>query len=120
MESPTVTLWRPVGHEELVLVEQSGWTRFPPRLAEQPIFYPVCNARYACEIAGRWNTRGGGTGYVLRFHVAADYLSRYEVQRAGARHHLEYWIPAEDLEAFNSAIVGPIVVVVKYGHARKR
>jgi hypothetical protein len=26
----------------------------------------------------------------------------------GARHHEEYWIPADDLDAFNDAIVGSI------------
>ncbi|BCL34253.1 hypothetical protein [Nostoc sp. MS1] len=39
----TVTLYRPTGPKELALVEQSGYTKWPPRLAEQPIFYPVTN-----------------------------------------------------------------------------
>jgi len=29
----------------------------------------------------------------------------------GGSNHEEYWIPAEDLEAFNGAIIGPITVV---------
>jgi hypothetical protein len=33
---------------------------------------------------------------------------------AGARSHLEYWIPAEDLDAFNAAIVGAIEVVKSF------
>jgi hypothetical protein len=47
----TVTLWRPVGQAELKLIERSGWRRFPPRLAGQPIFYPVLNEHYAAKIA---------------------------------------------------------------------
>ena len=39
----TTTLWRPVGPEELALVEASGRRAWPPRLPEQPIFYPVLN-----------------------------------------------------------------------------
>jgi hypothetical protein len=39
----TLTLHRPIGPKELQLIEQSGWTKFPPRLPEQPIFYPVMN-----------------------------------------------------------------------------
>jgi hypothetical protein len=39
----TVTLYRPVGPKELELIKSSGWKEFPPRLAEQPIFYPVIN-----------------------------------------------------------------------------
>jgi hypothetical protein len=41
----TTTLWRPTGPEELALVEASGWRAWPPRLPEQPIFYPVLNFR---------------------------------------------------------------------------
>ncbi len=36
----TVTLYRPVGPEELELIRQSGFAAFPPRLPDQPIFYP--------------------------------------------------------------------------------
>lgn len=41
MENEAVTLWRPVGPKELELIQQSGMRAFPPRLPEQPIFYPV-------------------------------------------------------------------------------
>jgi len=33
---------------------------------------------------------------------------------AGGRQHLEYWIPAEDLAAFNAAIIGKIEVVAEF------
>ena len=46
-----MTLYRPVGLNELDLIAQSGYRRFPPRLPEQPIFYPVCNEGYAVESA---------------------------------------------------------------------
>ena len=35
-----VRLYRPTGPTELALVEASGWLAWPPRLPEQPIFYP--------------------------------------------------------------------------------
>jgi hypothetical protein len=38
--SPTTTLFRPVGPKELALIRASGMKAFPPRLPEQPIFYP--------------------------------------------------------------------------------
>ena len=44
-------LYRPVGTAELELIHKSGDKEFPPRLPEQPIFYPVLNEQYACEIA---------------------------------------------------------------------
>ena len=34
------------GPTERELLEQSGWRRWPPRLPEQPIFYPVTNEAY--------------------------------------------------------------------------
>lgn len=112
--SDTVTLWRPVGPEELALVEASGMRAFPPRLPEQPIFYPVTTEDYAVKIARDWNVRDSGAGFVTRFEVLAAFLSRYRVEEAGGRAHREYWIPAEDLPAFNASIVGKIEVVRRF------
>ena len=102
----TITLYRPVGDAELALIRDSGWREFPPRLPEQPIFYPVLQEEYAAQIARDWNTRDGGTGYVLRLRVEREYLSRFPVQTVGSRVHQEYWIPAGDLADFNGKIVG--------------
>ena len=118
-----MVLYRPVGQAEYELIEQSGFKRFPPRLPEQPIFYPVLNEKYASEIASRWNTtdkNSGFVGYVLKFEVADEYISRYEVQQAGTSYHLEYWIPAEDLDDFNDNIIGSIEVVKKFEQALQK
>jgi hypothetical protein len=109
-----IVLFRPVGEEELRLIRESDWREFPPRLPEQPIFYPVLNEEYAVQIARDWNTRDGGKGFVLRFRVSAEFLSRYQVQTAGARIHQEYWIPAEDLPEFNLNIIGAIEIVKQF------
>jgi hypothetical protein len=106
-----VVLFRPVGEEELRLVRESDWRAFPARLPEQPIFYPVLNEEYAIQIARDWNARNGAKGYVLKFVVDGEFLSRYQVQTVGARHHEEYWIPAEELATFNRNIIGAIEVV---------
>jgi hypothetical protein len=112
-----VTLFRPVGPAELRLIEAARFRRFPPRLPEQPIFYPVCNERYAVEIAERWNARDDGGGFVTRFAVRADHLAGYERHVVGAGHHEEYWIPANELDAFNGAIVGSIAIVHAFAPA---
>src|ERR1700761_3410760 len=93
----TITLWRPVGPAELDLIRQSGMRAFPPRLPEQPIFYPVLTQAYAEQIARDWNVPASGAGYVTRFAVSAVFLAAYAVQEAGGREYREYWIPAEDL-----------------------
>jgi hypothetical protein len=110
----TVTLWRPTGPKELALVEASGWRAWPPRLPDQPIFYPVLNEDYATRIARGWNVKHSGAGFVTRFDVAKTFLDRYAVQQVGGATILEYWIPAEDLEELNANIVGLIEVTAEY------
>ncbi len=87
---------------------------FPPRLPEQPIFYPVTTEDYAIKIARDWNVKSSGCGFVTKFAVSTEFLKSYDVQEAGGRAHLEYWIPAEDLPAFNAEIQGQIVVTQEF------
>ncbi|MCU1528802.1 MAG: hypothetical protein JWP75_2565 [Frondihabitans sp.] len=96
------------------LVRQTGSTRWPPRLPDQPIFYPVLNEDYATKIARDWNVKASGVGYVTRFDVAKSFLDRYDVQQVGGRTILEYWIPAEDLNELNDNIVGLIEEVAVF------
>ena len=109
-----VELFRPVGQVELDLILASGMRAFPPRLPEQPIFYPVTTIEYARLIAKDWNVRDsapGNVGYVLRFRVRKEFLDRHPPREAGGRDLIEHWIPAEELPAFNAAIVGAIETV---------
>lgn len=109
-----MVLFRPVGEAELKLIEKSGYTAFPPRLPQQPIFYPVLNEKYAEEIALRWNTKDINSqykGYVLKFEIDDKYISQFEVQVVGKSYHQELWIPAEELENFNSFIIGKIEII---------
>jgi hypothetical protein len=110
----TVTLFRPVGPAELKLIQDADFRAFPPRLPEQPIFYPVLTEEYATRIARDWNVPASGAGYVTRFEVTRRFLSRYPVQSAGGRDLQEYWIPAEDLSELNTNIVGKIEVVAEF------
>lgn len=107
----TTTLWRPVGPAELDLLRASGMTAWPPRLPDQPIFYPVLNQDYAEHIAREWNVAASGSGYVTRSNVLASFARRYPTQQAGGAGHLELWIPAEDVDELNRSIVGPIEIV---------
>ena len=58
--------------------------------------------------------KASGVGYVTRFAVRADFLNRYQLQNVGGAIHTEYWIPAEDLPAFNEHIVGSIAVTAEF------
>ena len=110
----TVTLYRPTGPQELALVKESGFTKWPPRLPGQPIFYPVANEQYAIDIASDWNVKASGYGCVTRFLVWKEFMDRFPIQKVGAAHHTEWWVPAEDLEELNRNIVGLIEVIREY------
>ena len=108
-------LYRPVGLEELRLIYEAEMRAFPPRLPDQPIFYPVTNEGYARQIARDWNTkRGTLAGFVTRFSVDDGYVSRFERRVVGGREHEELWVPAEELAEFNGHINGQIEVVASY------
>ncbi len=108
-------LYRPVGLSEMRLIWESRLTAFPPRLPEQPIFYPVLNFEYASQIASRWNTWSRDfVGYVTRFEIDDGYADQFEPHIVGSRSHEEFWVPAEGLAEFNQHIVAPISVVAAY------
>ena len=107
----TTTLYRPVNRAEFDLIAETGFTSFPPRLPQQPIFYPVTNLEYAREITTKWNIPAYGEGYIMKFQVKTDYLSKFQVQNVGGFHHNEYWIPAEQLQEFNDNIIGTMLVI---------
>ena len=110
----TTTLYRPTGPNELELVKESGFKRWPPRLPGQPIFYPVTNEKYAIEIATRWNIKVSGVGYVTKFEVKTEFMARYKVEQVGAAHHTEWWVPDAELPELNDNIVGLIEVIGEY------
>ncbi|PJJ48819.1 ADP-ribosylation/crystallin J1 [Hymenobacter chitinivorans] len=113
-EPAALLLYRPVNQQELDLIAAANWLAFPPRLPEQPIFYPVLNEAYAAQIARDWNVPYYGVGYVLHFAVDADYAAQFPVQNVGNREHDELWVPAEELEEFNRNILGQIEVVAVF------
>lgn len=110
----TTTLYRPVNSTELTLIEASNWRKFPPRLPEQPIFYPVTNIGYARQIAIEWNVPAYGNGFVTQFEVDSEFLKKYKIENVGNVQHNELWVPAEELDEFNAHIMGSIKVVESY------
>jgi hypothetical protein len=113
----TTTLYRPIGSQELALVEASGWREFPPRLPDQPVLRAVTSETYARQIAHDWNAvqNQDGLGFVARFAVSDDGLATYAPKVVGAEQQEEYEIPAEDLAEFNAAIEGRIEIIGAYG-----
>ncbi|MGO9842680.1 MAG: hypothetical protein ACLPZF_16000 [Candidatus Acidiferrales bacterium] len=100
----------------MALIRETGFRAFPPRLAGQPIFYPVLTEGYAVQIARDWNATDPKqkAGFVTKFYVRTSYLSKFEVHTVGGSIHKEYWIPAEELANFNAAIFGIIEVIAEF------
>lgn len=110
-------LFRPVGKNEYNLIKNNEFKKFPPRLPEQPIFYPVINIEYAREIAYKWNLKDKNSdysAYILKFEIEDEYINKYDIQTVGNSYHKELWIPSEELEEFNSHIIGNIILLEKY------
>lgn len=105
-------LHRPTGLEELLLIFATGMRAFPPRLPEQPIFYPVLTEAYASQLARDWNaTSGSLAGYVTRFALDDTFASSFPVRTVGSHAHQELWVPADRLTDLNQHIAGRIEVV---------
>jgi hypothetical protein len=113
-----MTLYRPVGQAEYELIAAADWRAFPPRLPQQPIFYPVLTEEYATRIARDWNTKdekSGYVGYVLKFALPAAALERWPPQQGAAGETFrELWVPADELDDFNAQIVGRIEVIGEF------
>ena len=110
-------LYRPTGLRELQLIAEAGWRAWPPRLPDQPIFYPVLTLDYAVKIAKEWNAVdkfSSFIGFVTRFQLQDSFAAQYPVQRAGGRAHEELWVPAGDLPRLNEKIRGFIEVVAGF------
>lgn len=72
------------------------------------------NKEYASEIASQWNTNdefGNYLGIVTQFELEITEFEKYKIENVGGSHHNEIWVPAENLNIFNRAIVGKIEVV---------
>ncbi|MEM6916534.1 MAG: hypothetical protein AAF491_08210 [Verrucomicrobiota bacterium] len=106
-----VVLFRPVGPNEYALLEERDFRSWPPRLPEQPIFYPVTNEAYAEQIARDWNIPASGSAYVTRFVVDRTYLRQFPRKVVGGSEHEELWIPAEELDEMNQHLRGKIEVI---------
>jgi len=110
-------LYRPTGLKELQLVQALGMRAWPPRLPDQPIFYPVLTFDYAKKIARDWNSSRAAPenlGFVTEFEISKELDAKYPVEIAGGRDHSELWVPAEELDAFNDGIIGKIKVIAAY------
>ena len=116
---PSFKLYRPVGQKELELIRKAAFKAFPPRLPEQPFFYPVLNKEYAVQIARDWNTKdpnSGYQGYVLEFVIDSSFFVKHKLEPkiVGAKNHQEYWVPSDLLPELNNHLIRTISIIEKF------
>jgi hypothetical protein len=115
LEIKKMNLYRPIGLHELTLIAASDFSAYPPRLPEQPIFYPVLNIEYAEHIAHDWNAKTPPyAGFVTRFELEQVYAEGFEIHTVGGRIHQELWVPAAELTELNRHILGKIEIIAAY------
>ena len=106
-------LFHALGSDELELIKRSGWTQFPSRSREEPLFYPILTEEYATQVAKEAYVEVDGVGWVIKSAVSTDFVRKYDVQQIGASYQREYWIPAAELADLNRHLVGPIEVLAE-------
>ena len=107
-ETATEQLWRLVGLAELRLIEKAG-SRVSTAAAGAADFLLRLEFEYAEQIARDWNPKDpchDFVGFVIEFDVGAEVVAACESHPVGGRRHLELWVPAEELGAFDDAIAG--------------
>lgn len=72
------------------------------------------NEEYAIQITKEWNVPEFGVGYVVKFFVNPDYLKKFKIENVGSEIHNELWVPAEELEEFNTNIIGKIEITREF------
>lgn len=110
----TVTLFRPTAPSELALLRDSGFLKWPPRLPEQPLFYPVTSEQDAIAITRAWIVQHSGLGYVSRFRVRKEFLDQCKTHDSETCDRNMRLVPAEDVEALNKSIVGKIEIIREF------
>lgn len=109
--STTITCYRPAGQRELDLIANSEYQRWPCRQPNQPIFDPVVtNEEYALELT-QWHSDTAGIGYLTKFDMSLDYISRQKFKSVDDKVHSEWWVGPQELEEFNNNIIGKIEVI---------
>lgn len=110
----TVALYRSTGPEDLLLVEQNGFKRWPARLSWQPIFDPISNEQYAIDYARDWNVKDSGKVFVTQFSAEKSFINQSQIHQVDPTYSTEWWISAKDLVHSNDHLVGNKQVIHEF------
>jgi hypothetical protein len=110
----TMTVFGFVGEEELQLIAASNFAALALQGAGPAIFYALRSVRNCREFQEFLDTVSQEQGgYFIRCEASKGFMAGYERALANRKDHVEYRVPAADIEAFNRNLVGKINVVAK-------
>lgn len=103
-------LYRPLTAEEFRQIEAGGFSMFPARTAEQPLFTALLSHEGAAAIARRMrvNKQAEHKAYVVSFLVEDAYIRQFPVQNSDQPESRALWIPSEEIDILNQHLVGKI------------
>lgn len=109
-------LYRPLSAEEYRAVEEKGFTGFPPRSEEQPLFTALLSEEGATQIARHMRIAKTAENliYVVSFLVDDAYIRQFPVQHANERNRRALWIPADEVDILNQHLIGKIRLIASY------
>ena len=109
-------LYRPLSAEEYRAVEEKGFTGFPPRSEEQPLFTALLSEEGATQIARHMRIAKTAENliYVVSFLVDDAYIRQFPVQHTDDRNRRALWIPADEMDILNQHLIGGIRVLATY------
>ena len=109
-------LYRPLSAEEYRAVEEKGFTGFPPRSEEQPLFTALLSEEGATQIARHMRIAKTAENliYVVSFLVDDAYIRQFPIQHANERNRRALWIPADEVDILNQHLIGKIRLIASY------
>ena len=109
-------LYRPLSAEEYRAVEEKGFTGFPPRSEEQPLFTALLSEEGATQIARHMRIAKTAENliYVVSFLVDDAYIRQFPVQHANEWNRRALWIPADEVDILNQHLIGKIRLIASY------
>lgn len=108
-ECEVESLYFPVPAIEYSFIRESGYTRFPR--PNRTFIHPVPTDAYARILAASWIVTHVNI-YVVHAFIAKDFIKSYTPRQTDSvGNHKEYWIPRNDIDKLNEAIIGVIETV---------
>ncbi|MBT4521524.1 MAG: hypothetical protein HOC23_16110 [Halieaceae bacterium] len=109
--SSTIALYQALSPAQLAALIRADWRRIEPDQGGELFLFLKLNQRYAEMIARQWEVPLYGAGYVVRLILPESVMTYFDLETVAYEEHLEYRVPACELDHINSHLVGEVSIV---------